>query len=745
MKSDRLSPKDRPGAQQNITTPQSGSGTASGEVTVKAPAGKGETKKGAEGFGAAEQLPVPKGGRFNPVRKGGAALSGIAGAMQGKIEPKGKLATIGVVMSPAASTDNPAADLFHHFRAGQSFIFSAGNQTERVHYAACKAAHSFTESPNAGPVRVITWSSANGWREVAPETGEPLNVTKDGRQPFNDKKLLEELYGKQEAGVVLDLLNPVEALKAVGGFAMAGTEEAPGRAVFIMNGLGPHLERSLESDARVYQQLVDMRSSLTTDKSFSHVVFNDGPNMVPTVAKELGAPYSMPLPTKRALEAVAFASIVNTLYMQRPADAEGRAPETIKDTEIAAWRKVVGDTLKDSVITGAIADGVTLESFERFLPKAKTFRELTEQLVGFTTNQAKDLIGEAISRAVDSSDKRIDFDFIADRRFAMLKENFNIELVKADPNMPKPQGLDAVIKRLTRIRAVFDKGHERDKPIQPAKMMLLAGVPGMGKSLVAKSAANILDKPLIKLDLARLFNKYVGESESNFARMFELLESLQPCVVWVDEIEKALGGTAEGAQSTDGGVTDRVHGLFLTWLEEHKERILLIGTCNEPGKLSAAMLNRTPVKYFVGYQDAEGLGSIWKSNLDAITDAHNLTAEQIAELVSTKPSLTGREVSQLVNEAREVALERADKKELITFADVKETLVGYTSEYEKSPLRAQAILQLSLAYESASGRPVFDPGTGSAVVVEERNLQAVDGGGTKAAGGRNRRSGMDDV
>jgi hypothetical protein len=752
MKAPRLPATD---AAQKVRTPETQSAQQTAPTTApeatQQPAKTTRAQRKGVGFEAAKGLPVPKSeGRFIP-RQQGAGLGGIANAMQKKVGPEAKLATIGVVMSKI-SAENPAADLFHHFRAGQSYVFAQGPQTERVHFAACKAANSFADSPSAGPVRVVTWSSANGWSEVSPDTGLP-KTDKEGRIAYNDKALLEELYGPQQQGVVLDVLNPVEALRAVSHFDVWGKQEPEdgklGRAVFVMNGLGPHIEQSLGTDARVYQQLLDMRPSLTTDSAFTHVVFNDGPNMVPGVAKELGAPFDMPLPTKRALEAVAFGSVVNTLFMQRPADAAERAPEEVSAKEIAEWRPIVGDTLKDSVIAGAIADGITLDAFKRFLPENKTFAQVAEQLVGFTTHQAKDLIGEAISRGVESDAKRIDFKFISERRFAMLKQNFNIQLIERDPNMPKPEGLEAVTDKLGRIKAVFDKGHLREKPILPPKVMLLAGVPGMGKSLVAKSAASILDKPLIKLDMARLFNKFVGESESNFARMFEVLESLQPCVVWVDEIEKALGGTAEGAVSTDGGVTDRVHGLFLTWLEEHKERILLIGTCNEPSKLSSALLSRTPLKYFVGYQDAEGLAAIWKSNLKALTDKNDLTDAQLGELVKMKPSLTGREVSQLVGEAREIALMRDDgeKGEIISFADLKDALKSYTSDYEKNPMRAQAILQMSTAYESASGRPIFDPSTGQALVVEERpEAQGAAGAGKGPAVRRPRAGeGMDGV
>jgi hypothetical protein len=629
------------------------------------------------------------------------------------------LATLGVVCSPDAAR-NPAAELFHHMRAGQPYIFAPSTQSDRLIGAACMAAKSFAGSPTHGPVRVLTWSSSNGWLEVYPADGRAVARDKDGkvlpadqatgaaRTDYNDKRLLEELYGKQQAGMVLDTLNPVESMRAISRFEIGSNDSGPGRAVFVMSGMGPQLKLSLQEDGRLFQQLKDMRAGLTTDQSQVHVVFNDTPALMPARAREIGSTFNMPLPPRDGMESMALASVCNYLFTKVGEAATAKAIDQVTEGEVDAWRGVVGDNVRTEVIKQQIADGVTIAALTAFLPEGKSLPQVAEQLVGFTYEQAKDIIGEATSRGDEAG--RLDFKFIARRRFDLLKQDFGIELVQADPEMPMPMGLDGVVHELELLKAVFEHGGTRRKAMTVPPLVLLAGISGMGKSLVAKFAAKLLDKPLVKLDLAKLFNKFVGESEANFARVFEVLESLAPCVVWLDEIEKALGGTAEGSSSTDGGVTDRTHGLFLTWLEERKQRILMLGTCNEPQKLSAALVNRAPLKFFVGYADPDGLAAIWKSNLDALTDAHTLGDEQIGELVRIKPSLSGREVAQRIAAARKAALNRdPSAAEVITLDDVVATLRGYRSDFQKDPARAQAVLAQSVAYESASGRPVYVP------------------------------------
>ena len=112
--------------------------------------------------------------------------------------------------------------------------------------------------------------------------------------------------------------------------------------------------------------------------------------------------------------------------------------------------------------------------------------------------------------------------------------------------------------------------------LDPPKGVLLLGVQGCGKSLAARAAAGIFGVPLVRLDFGALYTKWQGEAEKNLRESLHSAEGLSPCVLWVDEIEKAL---AEG--EGDSGVSRRVLGTFLTWLAEQRSRIFVVATAND--------------------------------------------------------------------------------------------------------------------------------------------------------------------
>lgn len=123
-------------------------------------------------------------------------------------------------------------------------------------------------------------------------------------------------------------------------------------------------------------------------------------------------------------------------------------------------------------------------------------------------------------------------------------------------------------------KAAFDgSAPELDSP----KGVMLLGVQGCGKSLCARAAAGILNVPLLRLDFGSLYSKWHGESEKNLRDSLRAAESLAPCVLWVDEIEKALAGSGD----SDGGVSRRVLGTFLTWLADQRARIFVVATAND--------------------------------------------------------------------------------------------------------------------------------------------------------------------
>ena len=121
--------------------------------------------------------------------------------------------------------------------------------------------------------------------------------------------------------------------------------------------------------------------------------------------------------------------------------------------------------------------------------------------------------------------------------------------------------------------------------------LLLLGVPGGGKSLVAKATANLWQLPLLRLDMGKVFSQMVGSSEENIRSALRLAETVSPAVLWLDEIEKGLAGTISSHRS-DAGTTARVFGSFLVWLQEKTEPVFVIATSNNINLLPPELLRK---------------------------------------------------------------------------------------------------------------------------------------------------------
>jgi SpoVK/Ycf46/Vps4 family AAA+-type ATPase len=122
------------------------------------------------------------------------------------------------------------------------------------------------------------------------------------------------------------------------------------------------------------------------------------------------------------------------------------------------------------------------------------------------------------------------------------------------------------------------------------KGILLLGVQGGGKSLAAKAVAGAWSVPLLALDFGALYNKFFGETERNLREALAAAEAMAPCVLWIDEIEKGIGGDHSG--TSDGGVSRRVLGTLLTWMAERKTRVFLVATANDIAQLPPELVRK---------------------------------------------------------------------------------------------------------------------------------------------------------
>ena len=172
-------------------------------------------------------------------------------------------------------------------------------------------------------------------------------------------------------------------------------------------------------------------------------------------------------------------------------------------------------------------------------------------------------------------------------KFELLSQGGTLSFAYDTARFAEVGGLDKLKTWLELRSRSFIEGKSPIPGLDPPKGIMLLGVQGCGKSLAAKTVAGAWGLPLLQLDFGALYNKFHGETERNLRESLKTAEVMSPCVLWVDEIEKALG-----ADSHDGGTSKRVLGPLLTWLAENKERVFIVATANDIEALPPELLRK---------------------------------------------------------------------------------------------------------------------------------------------------------
>lgn len=214
--------------------------------------------------------------------------------------------------------------------------------------------------------------------------------------------------------------------------------------------------------------------------------------------------------------------------------------------------------------------------------------QLTEQSItlllphlrGLTFDEVKRLAYKAI--ADDGALTGDDIPRLNKAKFNLLQQDGVLSQVFEPVTLNDVIGLDNLKAWLEQRRSAFLSQHS-DTP----KGLLLTGVQGSGKSLAAKAVAGHWQVPLLRLDMAALYNKYIGETEKNLRQALTLADAMSPCVLWVDEIEKGLS-----SDDSDNGVSRRLLGSLLTWMAERKSRVFLVATANNIHDLAPELLRK---------------------------------------------------------------------------------------------------------------------------------------------------------
>lgn len=244
-----------------------------------------------------------------------------------------------------------------------------------------------------------------------------------------------------------------------------------------------------------------------------------------------------------------------------------------------------------------------------------------------------------------------DIDLILEEKQQTIRQTQILEFYPASERISDIGGLDNLKDWLLKRGSAFSE-KARQYGLPHPRGLMLVGIQGTGKSLTAKAIAHHWHLPLLRLDVGRLFGGLVGESESRTRQMIQLAEALAPCILWIDEIDKAFAGF-DGRG--DSGTTSRVFGTFITWLAEKSSPVFVVATANNIQSLPPEMLRRGRFDeiFFVGLPTQEEREAIFSVHLSRLRP-HNLSAYDLNRLAYETPDFSGAEIEQSLIEAMHI-------------------------------------------------------------------------------------------
>ena len=301
---------------------------------------------------------------------------------------------------------------------------------------------------------------------------------------------------------------------------------------------------------------------------------------------------------------------------------------------------VLDFALPDQATLGQVLDGIVTSAAIPG-PQGDERLHLLEAASGLTCLEAENAFALSVAETGG-----IHAEVVSREKGQQVKKSGLLEVCACDTDLDRIGGLDLLKDWLLKRRAAFSrKAVEYGLPAP--KGLLIAGVPGTGKSLTAKATAAVFGRPLLKLDAGKIFGSLVGQSEQNFREIIQTAEAMAPCVLLVDEVEKAFAGSRSSG-STDGGTGSRVFGTFLSWLNDKTAPVFVVATANDVTQLPPELLRRGRFDelFFVDLPNQEEREAIWAIQIARYR--RDPAKFDLAGLAAAVDGFTGAEIEQLV-------------------------------------------------------------------------------------------------
>ena len=329
-------------------------------------------------------------------------------------------------------------------------------------------------------------------------------------------------------------------------------------------------------------------------------------------------------------------------------------------------------------------------------------REISDAVAGLERNEA--YASFATCYVVNKG--KLDAEWLRKYKSVRVSEKYVSAIQFMDPSGPDVGGAPFMMKWLKTRVPGFNSLKAALRKLPQLKGMLVTGIPGTGKSAFVRHVARILKLPLIRLDVGKLFGSLVGQTESQVRQAIEAIEACSPCVLWIDEIEKALSGMNGGGG--DSGVSKRMGGSLLTWLQEKTSSVFVVATANRVFELPPELLRkgRFDEIFFVDLPTAEEREEIVRIHLEL--RGYDVKAIDPKAIAAATEGFSGAEIEQAVIDGGRIAFADSDR-------DVKtEDIVEAAKDtFPLSKTMAEDIAKLKAwakgRAKAANGKPIVAP------------------------------------
>lgn len=357
-------------------------------------------------------------------------------------------------------------------------------------------------------------------------------------------------------------------------------------------------------------------------------------------------------------------------------------PDLVDHIAVVKWKLPEREEIA-AILESSLAPYAAAGERDKVLPPAERDAAI-DAAIGLTAEGASGVYAQSIV----TQGQRIVPAYVADEKKRMVNTK-GIEVYDADPRGLAAVGGMEPLKEWLETRKLGFSSEARDFGLPSPKGILLVGVPGGGKSLTSKAVAAAFACPLIRFDSGAAQSKWVGESQANIRNVFNVVDAMGKCVLWVDEIEKMFAGATQGA--ADGGVSSDALGTFLTWMQERKGQSFVIATSNDVSKLPPELLRkgRWDDLFFVDLPTAAERAAILAVVFKKFNRDINKLDDGIKAIVEVTKDFTGAEIEALMNDALFRAF--ADGKRDVRTSDLVEAGKKVTPLARTMPEKIKAL------------------------------------------------------